>query len=155
MFHKNKRVASHCRSSLKGRHTTVTEHMPTSHRQYAQWTPERLVNWAGESGGAVAEVAAAILSHRPHPQQGFRSCLGIMRLGKNYGNDRLEAACRRALALNTFSYRSIESILKNGLDSRPLPETTTADVPRIRHGNVRGSEYYAETLFPLNEGENE
>jgi transposase len=155
LFHMNKRVASHRRSSLKGRHTTVTEHMPTSHRQYAQWTPERLVSWAGESGGAVAEVAEAILSSRPHPQQGFRSCLGIMRLGKNYGNDRLEAACRRALALNTFSYRSIESILKNGLDSRPLPETTTAELPKIRHGNVRGSEYYAETLFPINKGENE
>ena len=152
MFHRGKRVASHRRSSVKGRHTTVAAHMPTSHRQYAQWTPQRLVRWAGEVGGAVAGLVETILSSRAHPQQGFRSCLGIMRLGKTYGNDRLEAACQRALKLNTYSYKSIESILKHGLDGQPLPETN--DAPTVRHGNVRGADYYAETLlFPSHEGE--
>ena len=153
MFHKGKRVASHRRSSRKGRHTTVAEHMPTSHRQYAEWTPQRLVRWASQAGGAVAQLVETILSSRVHPQQGFRSCLGIMRLGKNYGNDRLEAACQRALKLNTFSYKSIESILKNGLDRQPLPETRETDTPTVRHGNVRGADYYVETLFPLHKGD--
>ena len=153
MFHQGKRVASHRRSNRKGRHTTVTAHMPAAHRQYAEWTPERLVRWAGKFGGAVAAVVEAILSSRPHPQQGFRSCLGIMNLGKQYGDDRLQAACRRALSLQTTSYKSIQSILKHGLDSQPLPDTAATAVPTVQHGNIRGADYYAETLFSVSEGE--
>jgi transposase len=152
MFHKGKRVASHRRSPRVGGYTTLPEHMPTAHRHYAQWTPERLVRWAAGAGGAVAELVEAVLSSRPHPQQGFRSCLGIMRLGKRYGPERLEAACRRALSLNTIRYKSVESILKNGLESRPLPGTKTPVRPSIRHANVRGAEYFAPDLFPFSEG---
>ena len=140
-FHNGQRVASHLRSDLAGRHTTVTEHMPKAHREYAEWTPERLVRWAAKSGGATAGVVERILSSRPHPQQGFRSCLGIMRLGKQYGPDRLEAACARASAINATSNKSIESILKKGLDKRPLPEPPP-QLPLIEHANVRGGDYY-------------
>jgi transposase len=140
-FHNGRRVASHRRSDLAGRHTTVTEHMPRAHREYAEWTPERLVRWASQSGGATAEVVERILSSRPHPQQGFRSCLGIMRLGKRYGPDRLEAACARASAINATSYKSIESILKKGLDKQPLPPRQRQR-PVIEHANLRGADYY-------------
>ena len=143
-FHNGRRVASHLRSHLAGRHTTVNEHMPRAHREYAEWTPERLVRWAAKSGGATAEVVERILSSRPHPQQGFRSCLGIMRLGKQYGPDRLEAACARALAINATSYKSLESILKKGLDKRLLPQQSPP-LPMIEHANLRGADYYDST----------
>lgn len=147
VFNQGQRVASHRRSREKGRYTTVPEHMPQSHRHYAEWTPERLVRWAGEAGGATAEVVQTILSSRPHPQQGFRSCLGIMSLGKQYGAERLEAACRRAVALRTAGYKSIQSILKHGLESQPLPQSQAPEKKGIVHGNVRGAEYYAASLF--------
>jgi len=140
-FHKGQRVASHVRSQLKGRHTTVAEHMPTSHRQYAEWTPQRLVRWAEKTGPATASLVQNILERRAHPQQGFRSCLGIMRLGKSFGEERLEAACRRALTLGACSYKSIESILRQGLDNRALPEQQELELA-IAHENIRGSDYY-------------
>jgi transposase len=140
-FHKGQRVASHVRSHLKGRHTTVAEHMPTSHRTYAEWTPQRLVRWAEKSGPATASVVQSILERRAHPQQGFRSALGIMRLGKSFGEERLEAACRRALALGACSYKSIESILRQGLDRKRIPEQQDLDLS-ITHENIRGADYY-------------
>ncbi len=140
-FHKGQRVASHSRSLLKGRHTTVAEHMPKSHRQYAEWTPQRLIRWAEKTGAATAGVVQTTLARRAHPQQGYRSCLGIMRLGKSFGEDRLEAACRRALKLGSCSYKSIESILRQGLDRQALPEQQQLDLS-IAHDNIRGSDYY-------------
>ncbi len=141
IFHRGKRVASHRRSWRRGRHTTVAAHMPRPHREYAEWTPRRLVAWARKSGPATAELIEHILGQRPHPQQGFRSCLGILRLGKRYGEDRLEAACRRALHIRSARYKSIESILRHGLDREPLPEPGPKARP-IDHGNVRGPKYY-------------
>ena len=143
LFHKGQRVASHQRSPQKGRHSTVAAHMPTAHRHYAEWTPQRLIQWAAHSGAATAQVVENILASRPHPQQGFRSCLGIMRLGKRYGDERLEAACQRALTLGACSYKSIESILKHGLDRSPVPEPPGATVSP-RHPNIRGPQYYQE-----------
>jgi transposase len=143
LFHKGKRVASHRRSPLKGRHSTVTAHMPTAHQRYAEWTPQRLIHWAAHSGPATAQVVETILASRPHPQQGFRSCLGIMRLGKSYGDERLEAACQRALTLGACSYKSLESILKNGLDRRPLPQKPEATAG-FSHANIRGPQYYED-----------
>jgi len=133
-FSKEKRVASHGRSREKGRHTTVAEHMPRAHREHAEWTPERVVRWAGETGPAVAAVVEKILASRIHPQQGFRPSLGILRLGKRYGSDRVEAACRRALACEAISFRSIKSILEKGLDRQPLV-IEPPDVPPIAHEN--------------------
>jgi len=143
IFHKGKRVASHQRSPLKGRHSTVATHMPKAHRQYAAWTPQRLIRWAVHSGPATAQVVETILASRPHPQQGFRACLGIMRLGKIYSAERLEAACRRAYLLGACSYKSIESMLKKGLDRRPLPEQSETTVAP-RHANIRGPQYYQD-----------
>jgi transposase len=141
LFHKGKRVASHRRSWLKGRHTTVAVHMPKAHRHYAEWTPQRLMHWAAKTGAATAQVVETILAARPHPQQGFRSCLGIMRLGKGYGAERLEAACCRALRLGACSYKSLESILKHELDRQPLPDKPPAAMA-IDHDNIRGAAYY-------------
>jgi transposase len=142
LFHKGKRVASHQRSPHKGRHTTVTAHMPKAHQHQAQWTPQRLIQWAEKTGGATAQVVEAILASRPHPQQGFRSCLGIMRLGKRYGDHRLEAACQRAMRLGACSYKSIESILKHDLDRQPVLGQTETALCDVHHGNVRGPDYY-------------
>lgn len=151
VYHRGRRVASHRRSHHRGGHTTQREHMPESHRQHAEWTPERLVRWAAEAGDATAEVARHILERRPLPQQGFRSCLGVMRLGKRYGHARLEAACQRALRTGACSYRSLESILKNGLDQQPLPMVVEV-APPIEHGNIRGADYYAPELPLLEKG---
>jgi len=140
-FHKGQRVASHRRSHLKGHHTTVPEHMPQSHRHYAEWTPQRLIAWAEKTGPATASVVRTVLERRAHPQQGFRSCLGIMRLGKSFGEERLEAACRRALKLGACSYKSIDSILRQGLDRKALPEQQELGLS-IEHDNLRGSDYY-------------
>jgi transposase len=142
LLHRARRVASHRRSHAKGRHTTVPEHMPRPHREYASWTPERLVRWATQSGPATAELVATIMASRAHPQQGFRSCLGLMRLGKSFGAERLEAACRRALDIRAHSYKSVHSILKNRLDEKPLPPPEEPTGEPIVHGNIRGATYY-------------
>ncbi len=115
--------------------------MPKSHRHYAEWTPQRFIRWASKTGGATAQVVESILTSRAYPQQGFRSCLGIMRLGGRYGDDRLEAACRRAMAIGACSYKSIESILKHDLDRQPLPGKPHF-TPAIDHVNIRGPKYY-------------
>lgn len=143
VFFKGKRVASHRRSYKKGRFTTATEHMPKSHQRYAKWTPSRILAWAEKNGPCTRELAANIMESRPHPEQGFRSCLGILRLGKLYSDERLEAACERALAIGATSYRSVESILKNGLDRQArLPGQEKRKPPIEEHENIRGPGYY-------------
>lgn len=141
IFHRGARVASHFRAHQKHRHTTRKEHMPEGHRVYAEWTPERVTRWVGKAGEATAEVAERILASRPHPEQGFRACMGLKRLGEVYGQDRLEAACSRALAIQSPSYKSVRSILEKRLDQQPLPELKPK-TPPIQHENVRGAAYY-------------
>jgi len=141
VFQKGVRVASHCRSYVKGKHTTVPEHMPPSHREYLSWTPERLLRWASKTGPAAARLAEAIMESKSHPQQGFRAILGILRLTKSYGDERVNAACARALMLNALSYRSVESILKNNLDRNSADKTPEPEP--IAHPNIRGSLYYS------------
>ena len=140
-FYNNKRVASHIRSHQRGRHTTVREHMPKTHQKWADWTPQRFIRWADKIGPHTADLVRTILSSRPHPQQGFRSCLGILRLAKDYGEKRLDAACHRALAIGGTSYKSVASILKHYLDQRALPDQSAED-PSISHKNIRGARYY-------------
>jgi len=140
VFHRGKRVAAHMRSSANRRHTTVREHMPSSHRRYADWTPERLRRQAGEIGRHTSALVEIILRERTHPEQGFRACVGILRLAKTYGRERLEAACGRALEIGARSYSSVNSILKNNLDRRR--PATPADGPAIAHGNIRGPTYF-------------
>jgi len=138
---KGKRVASHCRSYVKGKHTTVPEHMPPSHREYLHWTPKRILSWASKTGPSTARLAEAIMESKPHPQQGFRSILGILRLTKTYGDERVDAACARALRIHTASYKSVASILKNNLDRESLAGKVPDPEP-IAHPNIRGSDYY-------------
>lgn len=141
VFHSGRRVASHLRSHLRGRHSTDAAHMPDSHRRHAQWTPSRIIAWANKTGPATAGLAEAILASRPHPEQGYRSCLGIIRLADRYGGERLEAACARALAARALSYRSVESILSHGLDAQPFAQPGLARAHRV-HANLRGPAYY-------------
>ncbi len=140
---KNRRVATHPRSYKRGAHTTLTEHMPKAHQKYLEWIPSRILDWAVKNGPNTRELASCIMENRKHPEQGFRSCLGIMRLVKRYSSERLEAACGRALLLKAYSYRSVESILKNNLDKQELPESPAAEEPII-HYNLRGKEYYQQ-----------
>ena len=141
LFQATKRVAAHVRSDQAGRFTTLEEHRPKSHQKYLQWTPGRMVDWAKTIGPDCGKLVDTILENRPHPEQGFRSCLGIIRLGKAVGNTRLEAACRRALHFHTCSYASIKSILEKQLDAQPLE--LELPLPSPAHENLRGGPYYA------------
>jgi transposase len=141
IFHKGQRVASHAFSAVGNRHTTITEHMPSAHRRYAEWTPARMMSEAAKVGPATVALFAAIMKAKPHPEQGFRSCLGIVGLARSYGVTRLEAASRRGSDIGATSYGSIASILKHGLDKAYATEPTP-DVPPIRHGNIRGPGYF-------------
>lgn len=141
VFYKNKRIASHVRSYKKHKHTTVKQHMPKQHQFYAEWTPERILHWAEKIGIATAKLCEIIMQSRAHPQQGFRSCLGVIRLAKSYGDARLESSCKRALAIGAHSYKSIESILKNGLDNATIETKSSTNIPSS-HENVRGQDYF-------------
>jgi transposase len=140
IFHRGERVAAHVRSSSNRQHTTLRDHMPSSHRRYADWTPEKLRRQAAGIGPDTATLVEVILRERTHPEQGFRSCLGILRLARSHGRERLEAACKRALEIGARSYTSVSSILRNNLDrTRPDP---AADGPAISHPNIRGAGYF-------------
>lgn len=147
-FCRSKSIAVHRRSYKPG-YTTIKEHMPKRHREQAEWTPERLSNWAKKAGNDTEKLITVMIESRPHPQQAFRACLGVMRLGKSYGNDRLENASKRALAIGAHSYKSVESILKNGLDKKPLPNFNQSSEQARENGatskvhhNIRGPDYY-------------
>lgn len=142
LLYQGKRVASHVRSLTPGSYTTIPEHMPIAHQKQLEWTPQRLIDWAHKTGGATAGVIQQLLSARSHPQQAYNACFGIMRLGKGYGDDRLEAACQRALITGAVGYRHIESILKHGLDQQDLPEQQDLELALPQHDNLRGASYF-------------
>jgi transposase len=139
IFLRGKRVASHLRSTLPHRPTTVAEHMPSSHRRYRDWTHERIRRDAAKVGPDADTLIDVILRSRPHPEQGFRSAIGILGLVKRYGSERVDAACARALLLNARSYKSVAAILKNGTDKTTPP---TQEAPILFHSNIRGRSYY-------------
>src|SRR5580704_12060974 len=141
IFVKGERIAAHLRASGNHRHTTVSEHMPSSHRRYADWTVERIRREAASIGPATAALCELILERRPHPEQGFRACLGIVRLGRPFGADRLEAAATRAIEIGTLTYGSVRSILDNKLDRQAAQRPPTNGVT-ILHPNIRGPRYY-------------
>ncbi len=141
IFFMGNRVASHVRSFKKGGHTTDPAHMPSSHRRYAEWTPDRIRRWAATIGPETAGHVVAIMEHRPHPEQGFRSAMGIVRLANQYGNDRLEAACKRASRYRIYSYKGVANILATGADKLDERKNTPASAP-IVHDNIRGPGYY-------------
>jgi transposase len=143
IFHRGQRVAAHVRDDRRGRHTTDPAHMPKAHREHLEWSPSRLIDWAGTIGPQTAALVEAILADRPHPEQGYRSCLGILRLAKGYGTERLEAACARAGAARARSYRHVDAILKHGLDRLPLATEAHAQLTLApAHEHLRGPEYY-------------
>ena len=151
-FFGGERVALHTRSRLAGSHSTQIEHLPAAHRAHLEWTPQRFERWAAGIGAATAELVTHLLYNRPHPEQGYRSCLGLLSLAKSFGAERLEAACRRALRLNSPARRTVVSILRNKLENEPLPADVLAlanteanaahPLPLLNHENVRGSSYY-------------
>jgi transposase len=138
IFHRGRLVAAHLRSRRPNRPTTVADHMPSSHRRYRDWTHERILREAGSIGDDTKALVEVILRSRPHPEQGFRSCIGILGLAKRYDAERLDAACARALVLGTRSYSSVATILKNRQDRKP-PEP---EQPSLLHENIRGPSYY-------------
>ncbi len=140
IFHKGARAAAHARTSSNHKHTTVRDHMPSSHKRYADWSPAKLQLSAAKVGPNTEALVDVILRARRHPEQGFRSCLGIMRLAKPHGREALEAACERALEINALTYSSVKSILQNNLH-RKRPEQA-ADGPAITHTNIRGPGYF-------------
>lgn len=142
IFHKGQRVASHLRAPNRRGHTTIAEHMPSAHRRHAAWTPARVMTYAEKIGPSTAALCEAIMAARPHPEQGFRTCLGILALTRTYGKARLDAACRRGVSIRARSVASIRSILKNGLDRAFLDEDGRPDREPIRHDNIRGRTYF-------------
>jgi transposase len=141
VFLKGERIAVHRRASSNHRHTTVPEHMPSSHRRYADWTIERIRREAAVIGPATAALCELILERRPHPEQGFRACLGILRLVRPFGRDRVEAAATRAIEIGTLTYGSVRSILDHRLD-RQTAQRPPADGAPLLHPNIRGPRYY-------------
>jgi transposase len=142
VFSKGRRVAAHARRPGRGQFATLVEHMPRAHRAHAGWTPSRLIAWAEQSGPATGRFVAGLLERRPHPEQGYRACLGLMRLGRAHGADRLEAACDRAERLRSYRFRTVEHILTSQQDRLPLDESPAR--PPLTHENVRGATYYEE-----------
>ena len=140
VFHIGQRIASHVRTSSNGKHSTLRDHMPAHHQFRDDWTPQRISARAARVGPNVAIFVEVVMRDRKHPEQGYRTCLGVIRLADKFGSDRLDAACSRALEINARSYSSLQSILKNGLESRP--HTRATDEPAITHPNIRGADYF-------------
>lgn len=141
IFHKNQRITSHVRSYKKGAHTTISEHMPPRHQKHMQWTPGRFLNWAKDIGPQTLSLTKHILEKKDHPEQGYRACLGLLNLVKIYNEQRLEAACKRAVYYHVFTRRCVTNILKEGLDKQPLPENEV-ETKKLTHENIRGPSYF-------------
>ena len=145
VFRGGRRVASHPREHGRRRYITDPAHMPPSHRAHLEWTPSRLVAWAATVSPETAAFVERIMVSRPHPEHAYRACLGVMNLAKRYGNDRVGAACARAMASGAISYSSVKSILAENLDRLPLPAPANAPPPPpAEHENLRGAGYWAE-----------
>ncbi len=146
ILYKNRRICTHRRSDSKWNYTTTPEHMPKAHRAHAEWTPSRIIDWAARTGEATACLVREIIKSRPHPEQGYRSALGVIRLVDRYGATRVEAACRRAISFQAYRYKYIKSILERGLDRQPTDgDAASAKAPPIIHENIRGSDYYRDS----------
>jgi transposase len=140
ILYKSRRVASHVRARNRERYVTIHEHMPRNHQEFLEWTPTKMISYAQAIGPKTAEFVKAVLGSRKYPELGYRACLGVVRLAKPFGKDRVESACQRALAIGALSYKSINTILKNNMDRRPLANPKA--LPTIQHDNIRGGEYF-------------
>ncbi len=144
IIHKGKRIASHVRSFVKYDHSTLNEHRPASHRAHLEWTPSRLINWGRNIGPHTAAVVEHVIRSKPHPEQGYRSALGLLRLSNRFTAARLEKACERAITIRSASYRTVKTMLQKGMEVAPLPEQLALQDPAADLGavNVRGRRYY-------------
>jgi len=141
IFYQGSRVASHVRARKPYTAVTLDAHRPKAHQACIQWPPSRLIDWAQKTGPFSAQLFRQILERYPHPEMGYRSCLGLLRLGEKYGPKRLESACERALVGGAASYKSVKSILAHSLDLQPIP--AQQEPPRATgHDNIRGAGYY-------------
>ena len=147
IFHGSRRVASHARTYVRGRYVTDPAHMPASHRRHLEWTPSRLITWGEAVGPHTGALVCGILERRPHPEQGYRSCLGLMRLAKDYSPERLEAAAARAVSAGAYSWKSVKNILSRGLERAPAPPNETQHTLVLFHEHLRGAEYYAKEVL--------
>ena len=143
ILHGHRRVASHLLLQRRGAYSTQSEHMPVSHKAHRDWTPQRLLDWGERIGPRTRQIVEHQLTHKPHPEMGYRSCLGLLSLARQYGNERLEAAAHRAVQLRALNSRTVRNLLKQGLDQQPLPKATAAAQPAC-HENVRGADYYTQ-----------
>jgi transposase len=140
VFFRSERIAGHVRCYQRGRHTTLPEHMPKSHRAHAEWSPKRLIQWGESIGPHTGAIVEHLLRSKPHPEQGYRACLGLLALAREFGEQRLEAASLLAVRLGSPTRKSVKSILESGRDMRTSTEALTSELPA--HGNVRGPGYY-------------
>lgn len=145
IYYQSKRLATHCRSYKKGEFVTDDSHRPPSHAKYLEWTPARIKHWAKSMGLNTEALMEEIMSTRKHAEQGYRSCLGILRLSKKYTPERLNNACKRALSIGAINYRSIKSILEKGLDKEVITESEKSKI--VQHENIRGCRYYKEVSY--------
>jgi transposase len=141
IFHKGNRIASHVRDRRRGQAVSQNQHRPKSHQAHLEWPPSRMVNWARSLGPNTAQLFQRILNAKPHPEMGYRSCLGIIRLAQQYSAQRVEAAAERALLAHACRYQSVKSILENSLDTVPLSPPQSSSPP-LTHDNLRGSQYF-------------
>lgn len=144
VLYRNARIASHIRQYSVNKWSTQLEHMPRSHKEVVEWTPEKIVNCAKSIGEYTSNIIEKILHSKEHPQQGFNSAFGIIRLKEKYGEERLEACCYRAYKYNIISYRQINNLLKNGCDKIPFVEEEISKI--IQHENIRGTEYFHDKV---------
>jgi len=142
VFRNGERIASHARTYKKGVYVTNDAHRPPNHLKYLEWTPERMRHWGESIGPQTGAMIDAIVASTPHSEQAYRKCLGLLRLARTYGTDRLELACTRALMIKAISYQSVKNILKKGLETADLTDNHEPEQP-LCHENVRGSAYYA------------
>ena len=141
ILHNNQRIASHSRSDKRDGQTTCRAHMPKHHQRYQSWSPQTFVDWAKQKGSPITHVANHILTTKKHPEQCNKIHEGLRRLDKRFGTARLNHACSRALACHCISFRSIESILKAGLDKQPYLQPVSIQ-GHPEHTNLRGAQYY-------------
>lgn len=144
LLHRGQRIASHPRSLIKYAYSTCPEHRPASHRAHLEWTPSRLIDWGRSIGPHTAALVEQVIRRKPHPEQGYRSALGILRLSKQHGEDRLERACDKAFRIHAVSYKTVKTLLAQRMEATPLrgDNAAAADTGHLGTANVRGPGYY-------------
>jgi len=136
----NIRIDFYKRDRSQNKYTTITEHMPSNHRFYHDWSPEKMIEWAGKKGAFIQEMVKKLLEKGNYPEQTYKVCLGIINLPKKYGAGRVDCACKRALGFHYYSYKAVKNILEKGLDKIEEIPLFQQELPE--HENIRGSEYY-------------